>query len=203
MIKTVAFMPRRPDLDRAAFRAYYETRHAPLALRHFRFARYVRNHLADGQQPGFDCYSEFWHRDFAHTRAQMAGAAGAIMLADEANFLDRAHTRPALAEEHVLAGPPRADETGDETGKAKTILPLRAGAGADRNALIEAARAAFADGAGRATIDLLSPFDERPLPYDAVLTIWADTAFAPPPGWSIAGRFPVLAEETPTAELSG
>lgn len=201
MIKSVAFMPRRPDLDRAAFRAYYETRHAPLALRHFRFAHYVRNHLADAQEPGFDCFSEFWHRDVAHTRAQMAGEAGAIMQADELNFIDRPQARPALAEEHLLAG--RARE--DEAGQAKTILLLRAEAGNSRDTLLDAARAAFAESASRATLDLLAPFDTRPLPYDAVLALWpgADAGFAPPAGWSIGARLPVRAEETSATDLAG
>lgn len=199
MIKTVAFMPRRPDLDRAAFRQYYETRHALLALGHFRFARYVRNHLADGPEPGFDCFSEFWHHDFAHTRAQMATEAGAIMLADELNFLDRANARPAMAEEHLLAGPARAHES----RQAKTILLLDAEPAADRNALLDTARAAFAGSAVRATLDLLAPFDSRPLPHDAVLTLWpgVDASFQPPPGWAVGGRLAVIAEETPAADL--
>lgn len=200
MIKTVAFMPRRADLDRAAFRAYYEKQHARLALQHFRFARYVRNHLADDQEPGFDCVSEFWHRDWEHTMRQMAGDSGAVMIADELNFLDRAATRAAFAEEHLLAGPPRTYET----GSAKTILLLRAGPDVDRTALPKMLRQR-AEGCGdRITMDLLSPLDSRPLPCDALVSFWGKPAAPvdPPPGWTIAAALDAVAEETPDTELA-
>ncbi|MBP8235890.1 MAG: EthD domain-containing protein, partial [Rhizorhabdus sp.] len=45
--KTIGFMPRRADISRADFRAYYETRHAVLAVPLFPFRRYRRNHLVD------------------------------------------------------------------------------------------------------------------------------------------------------------
>ncbi|MDB5394746.1 MAG: ethyl tert-butyl ether degradation EthD, partial [Rhodospirillales bacterium] len=44
-MKTIVLFRRRPDLSRAAFRDYYETRHAPLAVQHVHFTKYVRNHL--------------------------------------------------------------------------------------------------------------------------------------------------------------
>ena len=200
MIKSIAFMPRRPDLGRAAFRTYYETRHAPLALKHFRFARYVRNHLSDAQQPGFDCLSEFWHGDMEHTRSLMAGDVGAIMHADEDNFIDRASTRAALAEAYLLSGPERIFEA----GTAKTVLLLGATTGANRDMLLASAQQAFSGTEARVTLDLLSPFDTRPLPHDALLTFWSsdDADFAPPPGWSVSGRINVVAEETPAADLA-
>lgn len=201
MFKTVAFMPRRTEMDRSAFRTYYETRHAPLALQHFRFGRYVRNHLIEGQEPGFDCLSEFWHADWEHTQAQMTGKPGPIMKADELNFTDQPAIRSAFSEERLLAGEPR---DADETGVAKSILLLRADRDANRDALTDKAREAFTGNGTRVTIDLLSPFDARALPHDAFLTFWSPAArrFDLPSGWSISGEVNAVAQEKVDAALA-
>lgn len=185
MIKTVDFMPRRRDLDRAAFRTYYEERHAPLAVPLFPFSRYRRNHLIDqGVEPGFDCLSEFWVRSLDEIGALMAGEAGATMIADEHHFLDREANIAVLAEP-VLTG---SDDA--------TTLVLLYDDGGDRDALIAAIRAA---GGG---LDLLSPLDHRPPPCAAVARL-AGTLPPLPPGWRASAPLAVDICETDPATLRG
>ena len=98
MIKTLALIKRRPDLDRAEFRNHYETSHAPLALPHMKgLMRYVRYHieedlLGDVGEVDFDVLSAFWYRDAESIAAMMevlAGEAGKPILADELKFMDK------------------------------------------------------------------------------------------------------------------
>ncbi|WP_245648849.1 EthD domain-containing protein [Sphingomonas sanxanigenens] len=183
MIKTIGFMPRRPDISRAQFREYYETRHAPLAVPLFPFIRYRRNHLADMEvEPGFDCISEFWVPSLNRIGELMAGEVGDTMRADERNFLDQPRIVAALAD-------PVA--TGSDAG---SVMVLLRNEGGDVDALVAAAREA---GAG---LDLLSPMDARPLPCDAV---WRCDGAAGllPTGWHVATALPVEARETEAQQL--
>lgn len=192
MIKSIAFMPRRRDLSRAAFRDYYETQHVTLALRHFTFGRYIRNHLADDQEPGFDCLSEFWHPDPTVVAPLMAGPVGDIMRADERAFTDQSNIRAALAEEIPLTTP----KPDTKPGSVKTILLLQ---GDNRETLIDAAKDAASHRASRMTLDLLSPFDDRPIPCNALLMACGNEPlpFSPPSGWSISYRLATCPNETP------
>ncbi|MES2498648.1 MAG: EthD domain-containing protein [Pseudomonadota bacterium] len=184
-LKTIGFMPRRADITRDAFRSYYETNHAPLAVPLFPFRRYRRNHIADATvEPGFDCISEFWVGSLNEIGSLMAGAVGETMRTDERNFLDQPRILAVLAD-------PVA--TGSDT--ARTMALLRSDGG-DPAALTAAAQAA---GAG---LDLLSPLDERPAPFDAILRY--DGAMpALPPGWTAALTLTVDAHETDPTTLKG
>lgn len=99
MLKTVAFLARRADVDRAAFRDHYESVHAPLALPHMRgLVRYARNHVVAslaGSDPDFDCTTEFWWRDasaIAAMLARLASDAGDEIRRDEETFMDRSRS---------------------------------------------------------------------------------------------------------------
>ena len=95
MLKVLGLIPRRADLTRAAFREYYETRHAPLALQHFRmFRKYLRNHFAPTAttELPMDVMSEFWFDDAKaalSSRELLATPVGEILRADEACFMTR------------------------------------------------------------------------------------------------------------------
>ena len=123
-MKTIALMPRRPDTSRAAFREHYETRHVPLALRYFRFAKYVRNHLVDPRTDGvgFDTISEFWHNDLSEAMRLMGSEVGDIMRAHAPRFTDQPRIRPATSEEILLSGPPRG-ATRAFTGRRRSCWP--------------------------------------------------------------------------------
>lgn len=184
--KTIGFMPRRRDIGRAEFRAHYEEVHAPLGASLFPFRRYCRNHLRDpAAEPGFDCVSEFWIPSVRRIADLLAGEMGETMRADERTFLDQPANRAAVAEEALR---PAAEG-------APIVLLLHRDGG-ERAALIEACRAV---GAG---LDLLSPFDERPLPCDAIVHLTGE-APALPDGWRIAHRLEVERCETDPATLQG
>lgn len=176
MMKSLALLPRRPDLARAQFRDYYETRHAPLALRHFPFAKYVRNHLLDHDGIGFDTISEFWSNDLAGLAALMGGEIGVIMREDERRFMDQPAIRSAGAEETLLAGTPR---TVEDRRRRKEALLLRCPNGVAPSAFAAAAadwgRALAADAGAtleRVTLDVVVPWEGAPWPFDAVLWLW-------------------------------
>lgn len=87
-MKMISLVERRPDLSVAAFRAYYENRHVPLAKQHLPFEHYVRNHvmacragLAD-----FDCVAECW-TDVARLRDILEGPLGIVFAEDQARFM--------------------------------------------------------------------------------------------------------------------
>lgn len=200
-MKTLAFMPRRPDISRQAFRRYYEDKHAPLGAGYFPFTNYVRNHLSEPEgeneqgPAGFDCFSEFWMNDVRDAATLMDGPVGAIMKKDERNFTDQPRISPFGTEEVLVSGPPRDRE---REGQLRTLILIdRIDDGAERPALIDAARAiGTAAACERVTIDFLTPF--RPglaLGADAVISLWrkeGQSTEAPidlPSGWRETGRY--------------
>jgi len=134
--KTIALISRRADLSREAFREYYETRHAFLGMKHFQFRKYLRNHVAPGEDaPGFDVFSEFWNVSVAKAYETMAGPIGEVMRADERNFMNQSKQRAARATEILLAGPTRVV---DPVPTAKEILLLTRDPSADKAAFLTA-----------------------------------------------------------------
>ena len=73
MIKTIAFIKRKSTITREEFARHYEEVHAPLAIKIFpTIKRYARNHIIKtlgGEEPDFDCISEFWFDDEEGIRA--------------------------------------------------------------------------------------------------------------------------------------
>ncbi|MSO73206.1 MAG: EthD family reductase [Rhodospirillaceae bacterium] len=192
MMKSVALLPRKADATRPAFHAYYESNHAPLALKHFPFAKYVRNHLAP-ETPGdlgFDTISEFWSRDFAKIRELMAGEIGAVMRADEAKFMGK-NICSSSSEEHLLRGIPRQSDA----GAVKTALLLKRAGGPSEGTLKTWGAALAAD---RVNLDLLSPWPGGIWPFDAIAWIWNPHGAlgAPPAGTTLWATVSVKAHET-------
>ncbi len=111
MIKTIAFISRKPGLSHEDFVRHYEEHHAPLALKHFTtFRKYVRNYpvaMPGADEPGFDCITEFWFDDIegALKVQEILGdyktEVGRIFLEDEERFQDRGKTRSFLVDERV------------------------------------------------------------------------------------------------------
>jgi hypothetical protein len=202
-MKALALMPRRPDLTRAQFRDYYETRHTPLALRYFRFHKYVRNHLMTAADIGFDCISEFWPRDLAKTYALMQGNVGEVMREDERQFTDQPRIVSSPCTEILLAGAPRPN---DATGTlklallARTTLDAAGLAGALESWAREGARPARS-----VTVDSLVGVAHPTFPYDAIVwlhAVEADCDVHVPAGIHIVGRVVTRTEETSAAVLA-
>ena len=205
MSKNIALLPRRAGLTRGEFHDYYEANHAPLAIGYFPFTRYVRNHLADAEEVGFDTVSEFWSDDIAQLAQLMQTEVGELMRADEQRFMDRAQIKSGAAEERLLAGSPRTAESAVGT---KYAWLLQWAAATEAAAVAElagwASRLVAAPDAAclRVTVDLIRPWPGAAFPFDAVLWLWMRGAATPAPatcpaGVSVWQRLRVLAAETP------
>jgi hypothetical protein len=119
MIKVVVFLSRLPHLDREAFKAYYEERHAPMCEKLLPMVTvYERNYPDAGKvRPaagqsldeaiGFDALTVLRFKDAeaydAHQAALKDPKIRQIILDDEANFLDRSKTRVFVVDERVSA----------------------------------------------------------------------------------------------------
>lgn len=194
MTKSVCALSRRADLSRDAFQAYYEQSHAPLAIRHFPFTRYVRNHLLDTPNIGFDTISEFWADDIAACAALMGGPVGEIMRVDEERFMDRVKVAPAGAEEHVLAKGNATDACG---GRYATLI-----VGGSSEALLDAAQAAVGSSQG-VSLDLLQSWSAMAFPADAILWSPSPLRLRPPHGARIVATLRVRRDETSPSLLRG
>ena len=199
---------RRPELTRDAFREYYETRHAPLAIQHVRFTKYVRNHLIAPSNAEFDVVSEFWLVDPKEATDLDKSPAGELLRADADTFVGPQRFR-AIAEESLLAGPPRRYETG-RVQKYALLLNRRAYAGeADFNADARDWGRRLAQGAKakRVTIDVVKPFPGGRFPANAILWLWLDRAFdvgladTPPKSIDVGRILTLDAYETPRDAL--
>ena len=110
MIKVLAFIKRRSDLDLAAFRDYYEHHHVPLIDRLLPFYDgYRRNYLVstfrEGESlMGFDVVTELRfasQEDYDGWRAALADPAVLQQIHDdERNFLEPGTTRMWVVDEH-------------------------------------------------------------------------------------------------------
>jgi uncharacterized protein (TIGR02118 family) len=140
VIKTLAFLVRRPDLSRAVFARHYEEKHVPLALPQLGgLVRYVRNHLGEREEDAerFDALTEFWYASAAEAlavAAVMRGDAGAAIRADELEFMDKPRNRSFAVEERVLRPAARA---GAGAPRAVAIALFEPGARCDFAALAE------------------------------------------------------------------
>lgn len=113
MLKILAFLTKRQDLETRAFLEHYETKHIPL-IRSLAPTPlvYKRSYLARGDALNlddgsidFDVVTElvFADRDayLAWAAAVFKPGAGEQVVADEERFLDRSRTRAFVVEEFV------------------------------------------------------------------------------------------------------
>jgi uncharacterized protein (TIGR02118 family) len=113
VIKTVAFLKRKPGMTQEAFERYYETCHAPLILSIApQVCDYRRNFLrTEGAivvpglpAPDFDVVTELWYPDEAAFAAAMAAFTDPVnakrIADDEENVFDRRYTRFYAVDEH-------------------------------------------------------------------------------------------------------
>ena len=115
MYKFMSLQQRRPELTHEQFREYYETHHAPFALKALNDAtlalrRYVRNFVeqSSSDQPNvitnktYDVITEFWFNDkaaFDEFTKWHASDAAADVRADEDRFINRSGTYSVFPEE--------------------------------------------------------------------------------------------------------
>ncbi|QIX26484.1 EthD domain-containing protein [Nocardioides sp. JQ2195] len=99
MAKLIGLFSRKSGTSLEEFRDYYETRHAPFAVRHFGhlFASYTRNYVTPDTEPGggsrIDVVTEIVFPDDASMAAMFAmtredPSLQQAIAEDEANFMD-------------------------------------------------------------------------------------------------------------------
>lgn len=108
MQKVIVFVRRKAGTTPEAFRAHYESTHAPLAMANMTgLSRYVRNYpqAMPGQPaPEHDCITEMWFESadaLATTMAWMRSEDAKIIAADEDLFMDRSSMTAILVDEMI------------------------------------------------------------------------------------------------------
>ena len=117
MLKIMAFLNKRQDVETCAFIEHYEKNHVPLicslapAPIVYKRNYLVRDHELNRRQDDtidFDVVTELVFPDRAAYLAWGAavgtGSPGEQVAAEEARFLDRSRTRAYVIEEHVTSG---------------------------------------------------------------------------------------------------
>jgi uncharacterized protein (TIGR02118 family) len=108
MFKMVILAKRKSGMSMDAFKEYYETRHAPLALSMpHQMVRYTRNYLTPmegGAEGPYDVVTETWFKDKAAFDKNFQDLLGnpermAIIQKDEENLFDRSTITFFTAEE--------------------------------------------------------------------------------------------------------
>ncbi|TDF85962.1 EthD domain-containing protein [Pseudomonas sp. H9] len=163
-MKYLSLIRRRADLDRPAFRRYYEEVHAPLALRFFPPQLYQRNHLDEAAEWDFDCLSEFAYPDDFDPMHVLEGEAGPLLAQDEANFIAREFTRSAWG--RTL----RSHQPGATGERQRELWLVPHGAG-EHNLLacFERLLPALVPGQG-ACLEMLEPYYCESFPFAALIS---------------------------------
>lgn len=195
MKKSICVLARRADLTRDEFQDYYEHQHAPLGRQHFPFSRYVRNHLIDSPDIGFDTISEFWAEDIAALAGLMDGPVGEIMREDESRFMDRSRIAPGSVEEHVLSG-------GSTDRRHALLIDWADDADAAARADLLAWAGSIAANQPGVSVDFVQSWGAA-FPARAVLWLPDVAGLPPTPEFLSIRTVAVRRCETPAAELRG
>jgi uncharacterized protein (TIGR02118 family) len=120
MVKLVYCVRKRPEMPWEAFSRYWLEQHGPLVGRYAKAlgaSRYVQSHVQQsteneailksrGLAEPYDGIAELWWEDMetyrAHAHSPAAREARRALLEDEAVFIDFAHSRLFMTQEHVI-----------------------------------------------------------------------------------------------------
>ena len=169
-MKAVSLVTRRANLDRAGFRDYYETTHCWLAMQHFPFLGYTRNHLLDHPELDFDCISEFAAPAEMAEIDVMNSRSRQLVANDELQFMDPSRIRVAAVRPHQLIP---SKEGGPQRLQAQVLMIEH-----DQQALLQILQklvpqlVAAHPALHGMRLDLLDNDPRCPLPSNAVL--WLD-----------------------------
>ena len=181
MHKFIALIPRREDCSREYFKTHYETSHAPLAIEyieHFRFKKYVRNHILYplvGTDPGVDVIAEFWYArlsDLKVVEAFLSSSTSQVIHDDENRFMIPSQVVSSQVHEHLIGGPARGFDAGSV---AKMAMGLRREPEVSVEAFVATVRLAAValavqPGALRVTLDEV--VGAGGVPWDVFVHVW-------------------------------
>src|SRR5690554_2891439 len=190
-MKAVSLVTRRADLDRAGFRDYYESTHCWLAMQHFPFLGYTRNHLLDHPELDFDCISEFAAPEEMAAIDVMNSRSRQLVAADELQFMDPSRIRVAAVRPHQLIAP---KASGSDPLQAQVLMIEH-----DQQSLLQSLQLAVPQLAEACPtlhgmrLDLLDNDPRCPLLCNALL--WLDWLDQPPP-------VPAALEQLPGLQLT-
>jgi len=105
MVKVMFFLYRRSDLTVEAFQRYSKEVHTPLVTRIPGVDRYVVDHVIanpTGAAHACDAVAEFWLGSMESFQTAFATPEVAVVLADQANFLDTGRTHFLIVEESIV-----------------------------------------------------------------------------------------------------
>lgn len=177
MTKSICALAHKPGTTREDFQRYYEENHAPLAISHFPFSAYARNHVTGAEKFHWDTISEFWANDIEAAAALMAGPVGKIMAADEERFMNRPLIASAGVEEVILSP---GDAAGID-GRRTALLVQNASEGVDLRSAVMAWAEGFANDMPGVSVDFMSNWTDLAFPAKAVLWL---------PGWQAQAAIP-------------
>ena len=113
MVKVLTFIKRRSGMPVDEFQRYWRHEHPKAVTRLPGIRRYVQSHvLADSyarREPIYDGIAEVWADDTSALRAMTASPAYPALVADEAQFIDRARMGIIVTDEHVVKDGPAHD----------------------------------------------------------------------------------------------
>ena len=199
MSKSICALVHKPGSTREDFQAYYEDNHAPLAIGLFPFSAYVRNHLVDPGDFGWDTISEFWSEDIDKAAALMSGPIGETMRADEVKFMDRSRIAPGGAVEEAISPGAPADAVGHRTA----ILLTSDSRSAESAATMRAWASDLGRQYGGVSIDFVTAWQQPAFPAEAVVWVPGWPGLAPAPQGLTARVLRARRCETPAADLLG
>jgi uncharacterized protein (TIGR02118 family) len=105
MVKVLTFIKRKAGMPVGEFQTYWRTRHPDVVTRLPGIRRYVQSHvLVDSYkkgEPAYDGIAEVWADDTNALRAMTASPVHPALVADEAQFIDRAQMGVIITDEHV------------------------------------------------------------------------------------------------------
>ncbi len=149
MIRVTFLLRKKPELSKAEFYRYWREQHGPLVASHashLNTLRYVQVHTLDdpahaamakargGMEEPYDGVAEMWFENrealVASTETKEGRRAGAILIEDEARFIDLANSPVWLAHEYPQVNPtPENIVARERSTVVKLYFPLRTHAG--------------------------------------------------------------------------
>ena len=106
MFKVIVLLKRKPGMSVEDFQYYWRYKHGPLVAGRAEVRRHVQsNALLQGYQKGellFDGISETWFDSAQVYEAYQHDPASSVILADQANFVDRSRTVLMPVDVHVI-----------------------------------------------------------------------------------------------------